>query len=546
MANTVVVVENTPAITVQVEANPAIVISSPTVYPAVVSTSTTGPTGPAGAVGADGADGADGSDGADGADGSGMPSGGTQHQIIEKLSSVDDDTTWSYTDTLMHRVTNAGGSTLSAGTPVYVSAYASGAINVLASDASTSSTMPATMVVLEDIAGSSSGIVASFGYVPGVDTSAFSVGDMLYVAIGGGFTATRPTGATTDVQPLAIVLERGVSGKIMVYGRTLLSLPNITQNKFFQGDSNGNPAESAYALPAALGSNKHVLMVGGGATLFAQVDHGNLEGNGDDDHTQYSLISTQVGAPSSTPGRVGEVNIDTSGPTVYVSTGTSSSGDWTDVSTGGSGISNIVEDTSPQLGGNLDVNGNDITSAANGDVKISPHGSGEAIIEAGSGGITIQTTSGNSDIDMTPHGIGDVNVGTMSIDGDQTVGANQDGHVLTYVNGDVKASLKAPKMLENEETGTTYTLVITDAAKVITQTNASAIVTTIPPNASVAFEVGTVVSFIQMGAGQITITAGAGVTLRNANGLKTASQYSMAACYKVGTDEWVVYGDTTS
>jgi hypothetical protein len=40
------------------------------------------------------------------------------------------------------------------------------------------------------------------------------------------------------------------------------------------------------------------------------------------------------------------------------------------------GIANVVEDTTPQLGGNLDVNGRLITSASNGDVGIQPDGSG--------------------------------------------------------------------------------------------------------------------------------------------------------------------------
>jgi hypothetical protein len=39
-------------------------------------------------------------------------------------------------------------------------------------------------------------------------------------------------------------------------------------------------------------------------------------------------------------------------------------------------ISNVVEDTTPQLGGNLDVNSNSITSASNGDVAIAPNGTG--------------------------------------------------------------------------------------------------------------------------------------------------------------------------
>ena len=44
-------------------------------------------------------------------------------------------------------------------------------------------------------------------------------------------------------------------------------------------------------------------------------------------------------------------------------------------------INNVVEDTTPQLGGNLDVNGKDITSVSNGDVNIATNGTGDAVLK---------------------------------------------------------------------------------------------------------------------------------------------------------------------
>ena len=53
---------------------------------------------------------------------------------------------------------------------------------------------------------------------------------------------------------------------------------------------------------------------------------------------------------------------------------------------GGGGISNIVEDTSPPLGGNLDVQSREInTSASNGNIKLTPNGSGCVEIKGASG-----------------------------------------------------------------------------------------------------------------------------------------------------------------
>lgn len=66
-------------------------------------------------------------------------------------------------------------------------------------------------------------------------------------------------------------------------------------------------------------------------------DHGELDGLLDDDHTQYPYITSQAGAPTSTPNRVGLINIDTTNDKVYIAVDTSSSSDWLDVSGAGSG-----------------------------------------------------------------------------------------------------------------------------------------------------------------------------------------------------------------
>lgn len=75
---------------------------------------------------------------------------------------------------------------------------------------------------------------------------------------------------------------------------------------------------------------------------------------------------------------VGELIYTTDTKLVYVGDGTTAGG--TLVSSGGGGgggINNVVEDTSPQLGGNLDVNGRSIVSASNGDINITANGTGD-------------------------------------------------------------------------------------------------------------------------------------------------------------------------
>ena len=46
------------------------------------------------------------------------------------------------------------------------------------------------------------------------------------------------------------------------------------------------------------------------------------------------------------------------------------------------GLTDVVSDTSPQLGGNLDVNGNDIVSTSDADIDIIPNGTGDVVLGA--------------------------------------------------------------------------------------------------------------------------------------------------------------------
>jgi hypothetical protein len=118
------------------------------------------------------------------------------------------------------------------------------------------------------------------------------------------------------------------------------------------------------------------------------------------------------------------------------------------------------------------------------------------------------------------------------------------GQVLTAAEMDAVATAM---IAINAQTGTTYTTVLADDGKLITCDNGSAIALTIPPNSSVAYGIGTQINIMQLGAGQVTITAGAGVTLRSEGSkLKTKGQYAVATCAKILSDTWVVVGNLSA
>jgi hypothetical protein len=131
--------------------------------------------------------------------------------------------------------------------------------------------------------------------------------------------------------------------------------------------------------------------------------------------------------------------------------------------------------------------------------------------------------------------------------------SNWSGTDLAVANGgtgastaaDARANLGIHDLGPNAQTGTTYTLVLADRGQTVTMSNASANTLTIPANASVAFDVGTVINVIQLGAGATTIEGDTGVTV---NGVSAGSgainnQYQGVSLLKIATDTWIASGD---
>ena len=124
---------------------------------------------------------------------------------------------------------------------------------------------------------------------------------------------------------------------------------------------------------------------------------------------------------------------------------------------------------------------------------------------------------------------------------DNTSDANKPVSTATQTEIDTKVD---SLITLNNQTGTTYTLVLTDKDKLIEMENAAANTLTVPLNSSVAFDVGTQILIVQKGAGTTTIAAAAGVTLLSKDSnLDIGGQYGAATCIKIATDTWYVIGD---
>lgn len=71
----------------------------------------------------------------------------------------------------------------------------------------------------------------------------------------------------------------------------------------------------------------------------------------------------------------------------------------------------LVNDTTPQLGGNLDVNGNSIVSVSNGNISITPDGTGKVIVD----GLSHPTADGTSGQALVTDGAGNLSFSDVSV-----------------------------------------------------------------------------------------------------------------------------------
>lgn len=96
----------------------------------------------------------------------------------------------------------------------------------------------------------------------------------------------------------------------------------------------------------------------------------------------------------------------------------------------------------------------------------------------------------------------------------------------------------------NPQTGTSYTLVAGDCGLLVTLSNANPITLTLPQDSDATIPIGTYVDLMQLGAGQVTVQAGTGATLRT-SGLtaKARAQYSRMAVQKISANTWSLMGD---
>lgn len=176
-------------------------------------------------------------------------------------------------------------------------------------------------------------------------------------------------------------------------------------------------------------------------------------------------------------------------------------------------------------------------------------GSGDVAVQetlvSGTNIKTVNSTSllGSGNISVAPASGIDA---TAIADGSVTSTEFQYINSLTS-NAQTQIDSKTNKLITTNRQTASYTLVLSDADKLVEMNVATANNLTIPLNSSVAFSTGTQILLAQYGAGQTTIVATSGVTVRSNGGkLKLNAQYSGATLIKIASDEWYLFGDIAS
>ncbi len=160
--------------------------------------------------------------------------------------------------------------TINVGQVVYVSGFNAGTgfIEVELADADVSAEMPAVGIVENTITNTAEGEVVEVGELFSVDTSAFSVGDELYVSTtAGGLVSSPPTGEASAIQKIATVLRsNGPNGILEVVGAGRSNAtPNLDSAAIFLGNSSNQSVPVDVTGDITI-SNTGVVAVTGAAT----------------------------------------------------------------------------------------------------------------------------------------------------------------------------------------------------------------------------------------------------------------------------------------
>jgi len=261
-----------------------------------------------------------------------VPDGGATGEYLVKNSATNWDFGWTdrvTAKTIYENVKNVSGGSLAKGTPVYqVGVTGVATVTVGAARADDPAKL-AIGVLDQTIANDAEGTMTILGEIKGVNTSGFTVGDAVYLGATGGYTNVKPTATDVAVQFLGVVFRVDASnGSGFITGTLVEDSVRYTGSAFQFWDGSDWVSAGGIAL-----------------TDLSVGTEGTASGDGSIAYNNTTGVFTYT--PPVIPA---------------------------------AGISDVVADTTPQLGGNLDVAGQSIVSTSNGNINITPNGTGGTVV----------------------------------------------------------------------------------------------------------------------------------------------------------------------
>lgn len=117
---------------------------------------------------------------------------------------------------------------------------------------------------------------------------------------------------------------------------------------------------------------------------------------------------------------------------------------------------------------------------------------------------------------------------------------------LTVIEDGIESASRRDETMTTEA-GATYTPVLGDAGRTLLMTSTACTIT-LPSDGAVAFPVGTIINFIQMGSGSHNFEAGVSATVYapNTNESYSDGQYCTVTALKTASNTWVLQGKTAA
>ena len=146
------------------------------------------------------------------------------------------------------------GENITKGDPLYISGSQGANPIVFIADAADPNKMPVTFISNETIGASNTTNAIVLGLIEGIDLTGYTAGQSIYVAEGGGWSTSLPSGSNSVTQLLGVVTKAGSGGKGLVLNPGPAQLPGLDTGKMWVGGSTNQPVEITSASFASSAS----------------------------------------------------------------------------------------------------------------------------------------------------------------------------------------------------------------------------------------------------------------------------------------------------